>query len=167
MSSVKSQNKTGSSTRGAGFFDQHKDRQAWMGLLARTPKAMLEAAWERLSDKPEYGVLRAPETGMVMVRGRAGGEGSRFNLGEMSVTRCVVRTTDGRMGQSYVAGRDHRHAELAALFDAMLQDPQLRPLLKRDVLDPAEQSLREKREKDARKVAATKVDFFTMVRGDD
>jgi len=66
-----------------------------------------------------------------------------------------------------VAGRDHRHAELAALFDAMLQDPQLRPLMKRDVLDPAEQSLREKREKDARKVATTKVDFFTMVRGDD
>jgi len=167
MSSVKSQNETGNSTSGVGFFDQHKDRQAWMGLLARTPKAMLEESWERLSDKPEYGVLRAPETGMVMVRGRAGGEGSRFNLGEMSVTRCVVRTADGRMGQSYVAGRDHRHAELAALFDAMLQDPQLRPLLKRDVLEPAEQSLREKREKDARKVATTKVDFFTMVRGDD
>lgn len=167
MSSVKSQNETGNSTSGAGLFDQHKDRQTWMGLLARTPKAMLEEAWERLSDKPEYGVLRAPETGMVMVRGRAGGEGSRFNLGEMSVTRCVVRTTDGRMGQSYVAGRDHRHAELAALFDAMLQDPQLRSLLKRDVLDPAEQSLREKRKTDARKVAATKVDFFTMVRGDD
>ena len=138
-----------------------------MGLLARTPTAMLEGAWERLSDKPEYGVLRSPVTGMVMVRGRAGGEGSRFNLGEMSVTRCVVRTADGRMGQSYVAGRDHRHAELAALFDAMLQDPQLRPLMKRDVLDPAEQSLREKREKDARKVATTKVDFCTMVRGDD
>jgi len=167
MSSVKSQNETGSQTSGKGFFDQHKDRQAWMGLLARTPKATLEGAWATLSDKPEYGILRAPETGMVMVRGRAGGEGSRFNLGEMSVTRCVVRTTDGRMGQSYVAGRDHRHAELAALFDAMLQDPDLRPLLKRDVLDPVEKDLREKREQDARKVAATKVDFFTMVRGDD
>ena len=167
MSSVKSQNETRNSTNGSGFFDQHKDRQVWMGLLARTPKATLEGAWETLSDKPEYGVLRAPETGMVMVRGRAGGEGSRFNLGEMSVTRCVVRTADGRMGQSYVAGRDHRHAELAALFDAMLQDPERRPLLKRDVLDPAHNILREKREQDARKVATTKVDFFTMVRGDD
>jgi len=167
MSSVKSQNETGEQTSATGFFDQHKDRQTWMGLLARTPKATLEGAWQALPEKPEYGVLRAPETGMVMVRGRAGGEGGRFNLGEMSVTRCVVRTTDGRMGQSYVAGRDHRHAELAALFDAMLQDPEHRPLLKRDLLDPAEKDLREKREQDVRKVATTKVDFFTMVRGDD
>lgn len=167
MTSVKTQNKSRNSTHGSGFFDQHKDRQAWMGLLARTPKAILEGAWETLSDKPEYGVLRAPETGMVMVRGRAGGEGGRFNLGEMSVTRCVVRTADGRMGQSYVAGRDHRRAELAALFDAMLQNPQRHAVLKRDVLDPAQQSLRQKRDQEARKVAATKVDFFTMVRGDD
>jgi len=167
MPPVKSQNETGERTSGLGFFDQHKDRQAWMGLLARTPKETLEGAWKMLADKPEYGLLRAPETGMVMVRARAGGEGGRFNLGEMSVTRCVVRTTDGRMGQSYVAGRDHRHAELAALFDAMLQDPERRPILKSDLLDPAENSLRQKREQDSRKVATTKVDFFTMVRGDD
>ncbi|HEY9081682.1 phosphonate C-P lyase system protein PhnG [Magnetovibrio sp.] len=167
MSSVKSRNQSGDQSSGAGFFDQHKDRQAWMGVLARTPKATLESFWQELADRPEYGVLRAPETGMVMVRGRAGGEGARFNLGEMTVTRCVVRTTDGRMGQSYVAGRDHRHAELAALFDALLQDPERRALLKRELIEPAENDLRDKRAQDARKVATTKVDFFTMVRGDD
>lgn len=167
MSSVKSENATGNQSSGAGFFEQHKERQNWMGLLARTSKPTLEGAWEKLSEKPEYGLLKAPETGMVMVRARAGGEGARFNMGEMTVTRCVVRTADGRMGQSYVAGRDHRHAELAALFDAILQDPEWHPAVKRDLLDPAENALRSRREEDARKVAATKVDFFTMVRGDD
>jgi len=167
MSSVKPENATGHKGSGAGFFEQHKDRRNWMGLLARTPKETLESAWESLAERPSYGLLKAPETGMVMVRARAGGEGSRFNMGEMTVTRCVVRTADGRMGQSYVAGRDHRHAELAALFDAILQDPEWRPTLTRDLLDPAQDDLRRKREEDTYKAGATKVDFFTMVRGDD
>lgn len=167
MSSVKFDNGPQEQETGTVFFEQHKDRQKWMGLLARTPKATLESAWEKLAEKPQYGLLKAPETGMVMVRARAGGEGGRFNMGEMTVTRCVVRTADGRMGQSYVAGRDHRHAELAALFDAILQNPEWRPSVKRDLLEPAENEIRARREEDARKVAATKVDFFTMVRGDD
>lgn len=164
MSSVKP---PGSQQQQPGFFDQNKDRRAWMGLLARASKTTLEQAWQDLSERPEYGMLRAPETGMVMVRARAGGEGGRFNLGEMTVTRCVVRTADGRMGQSYVAGRDHRHAELAALFDALMQNPERRDQLNRDLLEPVRAAIEEKRTENTRKAAATKVDFFTMVRGED
>ncbi len=164
MSSVKS---PCSQQQQPGFFDQNKDRQAWMGLLARASKTTLEQVWQDLSERPEYGMLRAPETGMVMVRARAGGEGGRFNLGEMTVTRCVVRTADGRMGQSYVAGRDHRHAELVALFDALLQNPERRDQLNRDLLEPVRAAIEEKRTQNTRKAAATKVDFFTMVRGED
>ena len=70
-----------------------------------------------------YRVLRGPEAGLVMVRGRAGGGGAPFNLGEMTATRCTVRTEAGFVGHAYVAGRNERQAELAALADALLQDP--------------------------------------------
>lgn len=167
MSSETPHNDTGQHKADLGFFDQNKDRQSWMGLLARAPKDKLESTWLALGDKPEYGMLRAPETGMVMVRARAGGEGARFNMGEMSVTRCVVRTQSGHMGHAYVAGRDHRHAELAAVFDALLQDPARHAALKGELLDTVQDNIQAKRSQDARKVASTKVDFFTMVRGDD
>ncbi len=72
---------------------------------------------------PDYTVLRGPESGLVMVRGRAGGGGAPFNLGEMTVTRCTVRTESGLVGHAYIAGRDERRAELAALADALMQDP--------------------------------------------
>ncbi len=69
-------------------------------------------------------VLRGPEAGLVMVRGRTGGGGAPFNLGEMTTTRCTVRTDAGFVGHAYVAGRDERLAEVAALADALLQDPE-------------------------------------------
>ena len=69
--------------------------------------------------------MRGPETGLVMVRGRAGGSGSPFNLGEMTVTRCTVQLGSGTAGHAYIAGRDERQAELAAVADALLQDPAL------------------------------------------
>ena len=95
-------------------------RQRWMGVLARARREELDAHADALRDA-DYHLLRAAETGMTLVRGRMGGTGSPFNLGEMTVTRCVVRLGDGRTGYSYVAGRDKRHAELAALADAHLQ----------------------------------------------
>ena len=36
----------------------------------------------------------------------AGGGGAAFNLGEMTVTRCTVRTETGFVGHAYVAGRE-------------------------------------------------------------
>ncbi len=137
-----------------------------MGILGRAGRDELERAWRSLADKPAYVALRAPETGMVMVRGRAGGTGAPFCLGEMTVTRCAVETADGRVGVSYLAGRDPRRAEIAAVLDALLQDPTRRPTLLRAIIEPLAASQADVRQARRAKVAATKVDFFTMVRGD-
>lgn len=142
-------------------------RQDWMALLARADVQTLEDAWHAISDKPGYSVLRAPETGMAMVRARAGGEGQRFNLGEMTVTRCVVKMSNGELGHAYIAGRDKRHAMLAAVFDALLQSSDHHGILHAAVLEPTRRRLADQQAQTARKVAATRVDFFTMVRGDD
>jgi alpha-D-ribose 1-methylphosphonate 5-triphosphate synthase subunit PhnG len=101
-----------------------------------------------------------------MARGRAGGTGQRFNLGEITVTRCAVQSADGLIGHGYVAGRDRRKAELVASFDALLQAPGRRPMLLERVVEPLAAVQAEARAATARKAAATRVEFFTMVRGD-
>src|SRR6185437_3347447 len=108
-------------------------RQRWMAVLAR---ADAEAVQARLGDVPRYTVLRGPEAGLVMVRGRTGGGGAPFNLGEMTATRCTVRTDTGLVGHAYVAGRNERLAELATLADALLQDPSRQRALLRQVIEP-------------------------------
>ncbi|MGB0747292.1 MAG: phosphonate C-P lyase system protein PhnG [Magnetospiraceae bacterium] len=140
----------------------HQQRQRWMAQLARLPGAQLESLWDGVDNKPAYTMLRAPETGLVMVRGRAGGTGTKFNLGEMTVTRCVVRLANGYQGVSYVSGRDKRQAELAAVFDGLLQAGDLDA----ETLTPATEEAAQRDAARAGKVAATKVDFFTMVRGE-
>jgi alpha-D-ribose 1-methylphosphonate 5-triphosphate synthase subunit PhnG len=144
----------------------HTLRQEWMAILAKTRPEDLEEAWRPLREKPRYRFLRAPETGLVMVRARAGGNGRQFNLGEMTVTRCTVQIEGGTTGTAYVRGRGGRHAELAALFDALLQDPSRHALLMDDVIRPMERSIRERNAMIGKKAAGTRVEFFTMVRGD-
>ena len=141
-------------------------RQRWMSVLAKAAPADLEARWQGLDEVPSWACLRQPETGMVMVRGRAGGTGQRFNLGEMTVTRCAVALDGGATGLGYVAGRDRRHAELAAVVDALMQDPARRPTLEHRIIEPLENQQQAARDAAARKTAATKVDFLTLVRGD-
>lgn len=143
------------------------DRRRWMGVLARGRRDELEAAWTGLGGPPSFEWLRRPETGLVMVRGRAGGDGAPFNLGEMTVTRCAVRLTDGATGIAYVQGRDARKAELAALFDAMLQQAAHRARIEAAVVEPLARAQAARASEASRKAAATKVDFFTMVRGDN
>jgi len=142
-------------------------RKGWMGVLARAAGKDLEAYWGTHGIGLEYSFLRKPEHGLVMVRGRAGGNGKRFNLGEMTVTRCSVRLTDGTVGHAYVAGRDNRQAEYAAAFDALLQDPSRQEEITSQVISPLEQKQKTTRSERSKKAAATKVDFFTMVRGED
>jgi alpha-D-ribose 1-methylphosphonate 5-triphosphate synthase subunit PhnG len=143
-----------------------------MSVLARADPEELSRAWDAIGDKPQWRWLRKPETGLVMVRGRAGGSGMPFNLGEITVTRCAVVTEGGEAGrpftgQGYLAGRDRRHAELAALFDAMLQDASQREALQNSVIAPLAAGLAARRRTASAKSAATKVDFFTLVRGED
>ena len=144
---------------------ERRARQRWMSVLAKAEFGDLDTLWNNLPSKPAWTVVRAPEVGMVMVRGRAGGTGQRFNLGETTVTRCAVQLDYGAIGFGYVMGRNRRHAELAAAVDAMLQTPSRRDSLERAIIAPLTLRLEEKRLRRSRKAAATKVEFFTMVRG--
>ncbi len=143
-----------------------KQRQQWMSILAKSSSRELEDAWQEISEKPVYRHLHKPETGSVMVRGRAGGSGIRFNLGEMTATRCTIQIVKGHVGSAYVMGRDHRHAELAAIFDALLQDPLHHHKISNNVVSILKDSCNKRKEEVSKKSAATKVDFFTMVRGE-
>lgn len=145
-------------------------RQRWMGILAKADETDLSALWTLAmpDGDPSHTPIRAPEVGMIMTRGRAGGGGQPFNLGEMTVTRCAVRLeASGTVGQAWVAGRSSRHALLAALCDGLLQDPESHDDLWRDIIQPLESAQDARTRRQARKAAATKVDFFTMVRGED
>jgi alpha-D-ribose 1-methylphosphonate 5-triphosphate synthase subunit PhnG len=142
-------------------------RRRWMSVLATAPATDLEERWRRLSESPRYRMLRWPETGLVMARGRTGGTGTRFNLGEMTVTRCAVQLEAGQVGVAYVRGRDRRHAELAALLDALLQDPARREALERAIVAPLAAAAQARRQAVAERVAPSRVEFFTMVRGEE
>jgi alpha-D-ribose 1-methylphosphonate 5-triphosphate synthase subunit PhnG len=140
----------------------HSARQRWMAVLARASAADIRNRLAACPDLPPCVRLRGPETGLVMVRGRSGGGGAPFNVGEMSVTRCTVRTDNGVVGHAYVAGRDREQAELAARLDAALQDPALAPAIEQAVIVPLSAAQQAKRDADAARAAATKVQFFTM-----
>jgi alpha-D-ribose 1-methylphosphonate 5-triphosphate synthase subunit PhnG len=133
-----------------------------MAILARADSASIEAGLVASGGLPAYSRVRGPESGLVMVRGRAGGGGAPFNLGEMTVTRCTVRTSSGLIGHAYVAGRDDRRAELAALADALLQDPTRGPDVTAAVIEPLAAAQQARRDATAAKAAATKVQFFAM-----
>jgi len=137
------------------------ERRRWMAVLARAGGAEIAALLDALPPLPAHERLRAPETGLVMVRGRAGGDGGAFNLGEMTVTRCAVRVGDV-VGHAYVAGRDKSQAELAALLDATLQDPARRTALMEAVIEPLAARQAAAREAEARRAAATRVEFLAM-----
>lgn len=140
-----------------------KDRKVWMGLLARAKPARLATL---LPNLPPHHMLRGPEVGAVMVQGRIGGTGQPFNLGEMTVTRCSVRIASGQVGHAHVQGRDKAHATRAAVVDALMQTDGAaafrdQVLTQLTAEETAARALR------ASKAAATKVEFFTLVRGED
>ena len=142
------------------------DRKSVMRVLAHADEAELAEGLAAAGLATELPELRPTETGLTMVRGRIGGDGRAFNLGEMTVTRCALRLADGTVGHAYVQGRDKPHAEAAALIDALMQTGAAERV-RAEVLDPLAAEAARRRDTRARKAAATKVDFFTMVRGDD
>jgi alpha-D-ribose 1-methylphosphonate 5-triphosphate synthase subunit PhnG len=137
-------------------------RRRWMSVLARANAEKLRALLDDCGTLPAYTILRGPESGLVMVRGRAGGGGAAFNLGEMTVTRCTVRTGTGFIGHAYVAGRETARAELAALGDAVMQDPDWTSVVERRVIAPLAQAQTTRRVERGAKAAATRVQFFAM-----
>lgn len=141
-------------------------RQAVMGLLNRATLTELQAAIERFQPLPKVHLLRPPEVGLVMVQGRTGGDGAPFNLGEATVTRAAVHLDGGATGVSYLLGRAPEKAKAAALLDALWQDPALRIAVE-DALRPLRRRLAAEAARTQQDTDATRVNFFTMTRGED
>ena len=140
-------------------------RQEAMAVLSHAAPARLAQIWSGWADKPAFHKVRGPETGLVMIRGRAGGGGNPFNLGEATVTRATVRLETGEVGHSYALGRDGEKATISAVLDALFQrDP---AAVETQVLAPLRAALADADKQRRDETAATKVDFFTMVRGED
>jgi alpha-D-ribose 1-methylphosphonate 5-triphosphate synthase subunit PhnG len=146
--------------------DPNAARAVWMAALAQAAPAALALVVDTLGDTPPHVWLRRPERGAVMVRGRAGGTGAAFNLGEMSVTRCALTLPCGAVGHAYVPGRDADHATRAALCDALLQTD-MAGQVEAQVLAPLRAAADAAARAGAGRADSAKVDFFTMVRGED
>lgn len=148
--------------------DGHEGRQRVMGALASMPAELLAERYEALSATvPEAVPVRGPEVGLVMLRGRAGGGGAAFNLGEASVVRATVRLGSGEVGHAVVLGRDTGHARMAAHLDALWQCPAWRHRVEDEVVTPGLAAASAEASRRAEETEATRVDFFTLVRGED
>lgn len=147
--------------------DGNAARQHWMSVLAKASSSEILATWNDLEAKPQYRFLRAPETGLVMVQARAGGTGQRFNFGEMTMTKCIVELDVGTKGHAYIAGSDPAHAEIAAVLDGVLQNGVARSRVMDDIISPLSREQGARKRQQETKAAATRVDFFTLVRGED
>jgi alpha-D-ribose 1-methylphosphonate 5-triphosphate synthase subunit PhnG len=143
----------------------HARRKAAMAVLAHS--AATDIA-NHLADiaLPDHENLREPENGLVMVRGRIGGDGAPFNLGEATVSRAAVRLSTGEVGFGYTLGRDREKARLIALCDAMVQSAELAGAIETQVVAPLRAAMIDKRNRKAAETAATWVDFYTLVRGE-
>lgn len=138
-----------------------------MAVLAEARVDEIEQGLQAVAEPVDYVELRATETGLVMLRGRIGGDGDRFNIGEATVTRAAVQIASGEVGFAYVLGRDQKKARLCAVCDALWQSKSYRDAVERRVLAPVRARLEAERTSKRAQTAATKVDFLTLVRGED
>ncbi len=143
------------------------DRQAWMSILARADFDDLQERWSSLSITPSYSKLRPAEIGMVMVRARVNGNGSPFNMGEATATRCSVKMKSGEVGASYILGRNKLHATLAAVIDGEMQRGEFQQKIRHELLTPLQAIEKVRQKRKQAKASKTKVDFFTLARGED
>jgi alpha-D-ribose 1-methylphosphonate 5-triphosphate synthase subunit PhnG len=142
-------------------------RQRLMRICTQATVAELERALADCGGIPAAEDVRPAEEGLIMIRGRIGGTGAAFNLGEATVTRAVIRLSDGTLGYSYLLGRAPEKARLAAMVDALGQDESWRERLDAALVAPvSERRMAEQRHRRA-ETEATRVNFFTLVRGED
>lgn len=137
-------------------------RPAWLGVLARSDHAHIQTHLSGLPALPDFTHLRRPETGMAMVRGRIGGGGAAFNLGEVTIARCSIRDATGLVGHGYALGRDLAQVELIARLDAALQNPDWHDCLIADVVNPLADLIAARRAATEAQAQATEVQFFTL-----
>ncbi|BDR16640.1 phosphonate C-P lyase system protein PhnG [Vibrio sp. STUT-A11] len=143
-----------------------EERRQWMKELSLAPFDQLSELWEAFSDKPSYKHLRATESGLVQVRGKLGNTGDRFNMGDVTMTRAFIALENGLNGFAYVQGRNKQHADIAAVLDALMQSDSA-PAVNELILGPLNQARIERRRAATEETLKTKVDFFTLVRGED
>ena len=142
-------------------------RRRVMAICAQATIAELNAGIAAVQPLPELATVRAPELGLVMLRGRMGGDGAPFNVGEATVARAAVRLASGELGVGYVLGRSLEKARLAATVEALAQVPDYRTALESALLAPVAARRAEEKGRHAAETAATRVDFFTVTRGED
>jgi alpha-D-ribose 1-methylphosphonate 5-triphosphate synthase subunit PhnG len=147
-------------------LDLQSHRRGVMTVLTRSDAAEIALHLDSLGPLPASEDLRPPESGLVMVRGRIGGDGPPFNFGEATVTRAAVKLETGETGFGYVLGRDLAKARLVALCDALVQNATYRNVIERNVVAPIRTRVDTARQRKQQQVAATKVEFFTLVRGE-
>jgi alpha-D-ribose 1-methylphosphonate 5-triphosphate synthase subunit PhnG len=140
-------------------------RKAAMNVLAHSDAAGIASRLDVLA-LPDHEILREPENGLVMVRGRIGGDGAPFNLGEATVARAAVRLSTGEVGFGYTLGRDRRKARMIALCDALIQSDEFAEAVEAEVIAPLRTQMTSERGRRAAETAATRVDFYTLVRGE-
>lgn len=151
----------------ANTVDAQTKRREVLAVLARADSAEIARGLRQLDDGLSYSEPRAPEIGLVMLRGRIGSRGAPFNAGEATVTRAAVQLASGETGFGYVLGRDRDKARLIALCDALWQVDDKRAAIETHVLAPLRRKHKEKKDLERARTAATRVDFFTLVRGED
>ena len=140
-------------------------RKSWMSLLATSSQSDLLNLWEQKKIRVNYIWLRTPEIGSIMAQGRMGVTGDKFNIGEVTITRCSLKLNCGTIGHSYVQGRSKKKAEISALCDALMQTKMSKEINK-NIIIPLEKIKKDNKRKILSKAEATKVDFFTLVRGE-
>ena len=140
-------------------------RKAAMAVLAHSDAAEISGRLEAIA-LPAHEDLREPENGLVMVRGRIGGDGAPFNLGEATVSRAAVRLATGEVGFGYTLGRDGTKARMIALCDALVQSDEFAGTVETQVIAPLRAAMIAERNRKAAEAAATRVDFYTLVRGE-
>ena len=142
-------------------------RKTRMSVLADADSSELKRLWDALGVDPVCTFVRGPETGLVALRGRIGGGGSPFNFGEATATRATVRLENGAIGHSVMLGRDRKKVRLAAIIDALAQDPEFAGRIDAELIGPLQAGIKADDERRKAETAATRVNFFTMVRGED
>lgn len=143
------------------------ERRERLGVLARAPHGLFEQQWGELGLDPAFDIVRGPQTGLVSARGRLGGGGAAFPFGDMVATRATVRLEDGRIGHAMLMGRDGKRVTIAAVVDALAQNEADAKRIDDELIGPLSAAIEDTDKLHAQEVAATKVDFFTMVRGED
>ena len=142
-------------------------RQAWLRTLALADASLLARLADPVLADYRFDSLRAPETGLVLLRARIGGDGDRFNLGEATISRCVLKhlTPDHRAlaGVGHVLGRDLDRARRVAALDALLQREDLHGALAAALLQPMAADTARRQAAERAATEATRVRFFTLM----